>query len=136
MIPLADIACSGGTRCGRIHRTLLRAHAGEMAGVSLALKCECFQKTGSFEPRGALNITLSSTNRACAWASSRSARPATMPGAVAMGGLLPRGACRRRGRHPRMRLRSSSIAAVRGYGAEVVLHEGSRTLFERLEECR
>src|SRR5215470_15834053 len=30
----------------------------ERTGARVALKCECFQKTGSFKPRGALHKTL------------------------------------------------------------------------------
>src|SRR6476646_4321972 len=42
---------------GKLHCTpLMSATAlGEMAGVQLFLKCEQFQKTGSFKPRGAVN---------------------------------------------------------------------------------
>src|SRR4029077_10453376 len=32
---------------------------GKRAGARLLLKCESFQKTGSFKPRGALNLVLS-----------------------------------------------------------------------------
>src|SRR5262249_57236067 len=44
-----------------LHRTpVFSSHGlGERAGVRLRLKCESFQKTGSFKPRGALNIVLS-----------------------------------------------------------------------------
>src|SRR5262245_38666535 len=60
MIPIADIEAAAGRLKGRIHRTpVLSARSlGERPGVTLALKCECFQKTGSFKPRGALNKTL------------------------------------------------------------------------------
>ncbi|MBI4673906.1 MAG: pyridoxal-phosphate dependent enzyme [Chloroflexi bacterium] len=42
---------------GQVHRTpvLSASVLGEMVGVNLFLKCEQFQKTGSFKPRGALN---------------------------------------------------------------------------------
>jgi len=44
-----------------VHKTpLLRAGAlGEAAGIALHLKCENFQKTGSFKARGALHKVLS-----------------------------------------------------------------------------
>src|SRR5438046_9273037 len=44
-----------------LHRTptLSSRTLGDRAGVRLDLKCESFQKTGSFKPRGALNIVLS-----------------------------------------------------------------------------
>src|SRR6266852_3977939 len=46
---------------GHVHRTptFSSASLGERAGVTLFLKCESFQKTGSFKPRGALNKVLS-----------------------------------------------------------------------------
>jgi threonine dehydratase len=134
MIPLADIEAAAVRLRGRIHRTptLSARTLGERAGVSLALKCECFQKTGSFKPRGALNITLSLEEQdrsrglvtvsagnhaqAVAWA----AREAGVPCAVVMPVDAPR----------------SKLDAVRGYGAEVVLHEDRATLFDRLEEVR
>src|SRR5215212_723847 len=42
---------------GKVHRTptMSASALGEMAGVQLFLKCEQFQKVGSFKPRGAVN---------------------------------------------------------------------------------
>ncbi|MDQ2870771.1 MAG: pyridoxal-phosphate dependent enzyme, partial [Acidobacteriota bacterium] len=98
----------------------------------LHLKCESFQKTGSFKPRGALNKVLSLTDaerarglvtvsagnhaQAVAWA----ARIAGCACAV----VMPTGAPR------------AKIEAVVGYGAEVILHEDRATLFDRLNEVR
>ncbi len=103
---------------------------GERAGVRLFLKAESLQKTGSFKPRGALNvvlglepaerakglITVSAGNhaQAVAWA----ARETGVPCAVVMPESAPR----------------SKLEAVRGYGAEVVLHPELATLFDRLRE--
>jgi threonine dehydratase len=103
---------------------------GARAGVELRLKCECFQKTGSFKPRGALNkvlslpaadrarglITVSAGNhaQAVAWA----ARHVGAPCVVVMPTAAPR----------------SKLDAVRGYGAEVVLHDDRATLFDKLHE--
>ena len=103
---------------------------GERAGVSLFLKCESFQKTGSFKARGALNkvwslsaaerrpglITVSAGNhaQAVAWA----AREVETSCAVVMPSDAPR----------------SKIDAVRGYGAEIILHEDRATLFDRLNK--
>jgi threonine dehydratase len=100
--------------------------------VVLELKCESFQKTGSFKPRGALNkvlsleaaerarglITVSAGNhaQAVAWA----AREVGAPCVVVMPSDAPR----------------SKLDAVRGYGAEVVAHPDRATLFDRLEEVR
>ena len=60
MIPLAEIRAAAGRLAGTLHRTpVLSAQSiGARAGVELWLKCECFQKTGSFKPRGALNKVL------------------------------------------------------------------------------
>jgi len=119
---------------GRVHRTplLSAASLGDRARVRLHLKCESFQKTGSFKPRGALNkvLSLSSAERAkglitvsagnhaqaVAWA----ARQIPVPCAV----VMPRDAPR------------AKLDAVRGYGAEVILHADRATLFDRLHEER
>ena len=107
---------------------------GDRSGVSLVLKAESLQKTGSFKPRGALNlvltlpeakrarglVTVSAGNhaQAVAWA----ARVVGVPCTVVMPADAPR----------------AKLDAVRGYGATVVLHEDRATLFERLrqEEAR
>jgi threonine dehydratase len=107
---------------------------GQRAGVRLFLKCESFQKTGSFKPRGALNIvrslpeerrargliTVSAGNhaQAVAWAAQVAGVPCTV--------VMPTDAP------------SSKIEAVRGYGATLVFHDDRATLFDRLrqEEAR
>ncbi len=117
-----------------MHRTpLLSASSlGERAGVRLFLKCESFQKTGSFKARGALHkallltdaerargiVTVSAGNhaQAVAWA----ARLTGVKSVV----VMPSGAPR------------SKIDAVRGYGAEIVFHEDRNTLFDKLAEVR
>lgn len=119
---------------GRVHRTPLLSSRmlGEQAGVHLHLKCECFQKTGSFKPRGALNkvlslspedrnkglITVSAGNhgQAVAWAAGEVGAPCS----VVMPSSAPR----------------SKIDAVDAYGSEVIFHSDRATLFERLEEER
>jgi len=131
-IELSDIQSAAERIRGRVHRTpLLSASTiGERARVRLHLKCENFQKTGSFKPRGALNkvlslspaerakglITVSAGNhaQAVAWA----ARAVSVPCAVVMPEDAPR----------------SKLDAVRGYGAEVILHADRATLFDRLHE--
>jgi threonine dehydratase len=132
VIELADIRSAAERIRGHLHRTpLLSATTiGERAGVRLHLKCENFQKTGSFKPRGALNkvLSLSSAERAkglitvsagnhaqaVAWA----ARAVSVPCAVVMPEDAPR----------------SKLDAVRGYGADVILHADRATLFDRLHE--
>ena len=109
------------TRIGnRVHRTplLSASRLGNRAGVTLSLKCESLQKTGSFKVRGALNriaqldasarrrgvITVSAGNhaQALAWAS----RDADVSCTV----VMPTAASR------------AKVDASRGYGADVVLH--------------
>lgn len=103
---------------------------GKRAGVHLLLKCESFQKTGSFKPRGALNlvlalpperrarglVTVSAGNhaQAVAWVASVVGVPCTV--------VMPADAPR------------SKLEAVRGYGATVIEHADRTTLFDRLHE--
>jgi threonine dehydratase len=103
---------------------------GARAGAQLWLKCECFQKTGAFKLRGALNkvlslppadrarglVTVSAGNHAgaVAWAARHVAAPCVV--------VMPTGAPR------------SKLDAVRGYGAEIVLHDDRATLFDKLHE--
>ena len=134
MIPLDDIHSAANRLAGRVHRTPLfsSAQLGERAGGRMWLKCESFQKTGSFKARGALNkvlslsdaerarglVTVSAGNHAAAvaWA----ARAAGCTAVVVMPSDAPK----------------SKIEAVRGYGAEIVFHADRPTLFDRLHEIR
>ncbi len=134
MIPREAIREAAARLAGRVHRTpiLSARRLGEPAGVRLWLKAECFQKTGSFKARGALNkvLTLSETERArglvtvsagnhaaaVAWA----AREAGCAAVVVMPADAP----------------VSKIEAVRGYGAEIVFHADRPTLFDKLHEVR
>ena len=61
MIPRDAIREAAARIAGRVHRTpvLSARRLGERAGARLWLKAECFQKTGSFKARGALNKVLS-----------------------------------------------------------------------------
>src|ERR1700759_4075858 len=132
MIPLSEIRAAAQRAHGTLHRTpvLTALSIGARAGVELRLKCECLQKTGSFKPRGALNkvlsltaadrarglVTVSAGNhaQAVAWA----ARHVGAPCVVVMPTSAPR----------------SKLDAVRGYGAEIVLHDDRATLFDKLRE--
>lgn len=134
MIPIAEIRAAAERIAGKVHRTplLSAASLGERAGAHLFLKCESFQKTGSFKPRGALNkvlslseaekakglVTVSAGNhaQAVAWAARMAGARATV--------VMPTGAPR------------SKVEAVKGYGAEVILHEDRATLFDKLKEVR
>jgi threonine dehydratase len=131
-IPIAAIREAAARLQPHLDRTpVLSASAlGERAGVSLVLKAESLQKTGSFKPRGALNIVLTLSERArtrglitvsagnhaqaVAWA----ARVVRVPCTVVMPGDAPR----------------SKVDAVRGYGAEIITHADRATLFDRLAE--
>lgn len=132
LIELSEIRNAAQRLSGRVHRTpLFSAESlGDRAQVRLHLKCENFQKTGSFKPRGALNkvlclsseerakglITVSAGNhaQAVAWA----ARQVKAPCVVVMPEDAPR----------------AKLDAVRGYGAEVILHADRATLFDKLHE--
>jgi threonine dehydratase len=132
MIPLRAIRDAAARIAPLLHRTPVFATEtlGRRAGARLMLKCESFQKTGSFKPRGALNVVLSlSAERrarglitvsagnhaqAVAWV----ARAVGVPCTVVMPVDAPR----------------SKSDAVRGYGAAIVAHEDRATLFDRLRE--
>ncbi|MEX1245832.1 MAG: threonine/serine dehydratase [Thermoanaerobaculia bacterium] len=134
MIALSDIRAAAERIRGRVHRTplLSSAHLGGRAGARLHLKCENLQKTGSFKARGALNkvlslsqderarglVTVSAGNHAAAvaWAAGIAGCTAVV--------VMPEGAP------------ASKIEAVRGYGAEIVLHPDRATLFDRLNQVR
>jgi threonine dehydratase len=131
-IPLAAIRDAAARIGPHLHRTpvLSSRTLGERAGARLALKCESFQKTGSFKPRGALNvvlslppdrlarglITVSAGNhaQAVAWAAGVAGVPCTV--------VMPTDAPR------------SKLDAVHAYGANVVTHADRATLFDRLRE--
>jgi threonine dehydratase len=134
VIPLEAIQGAAARLAGKVHRTPLfsAASLGERVAVRLFLKCESLQKTGSFKPRGALNkvlslsdaekasglVTVSAGNHAAAvaWAGKITGVPATV--------VMPADAPR------------SKIAAVQGYGAEIVFHDDRATLFDKLHEVR
>ena len=132
LIALEAIRDAATRTAPHLHRTpvLTSRTLGERAGVQLHLKCECFQKTGSFKPRGALNIILSLPDerrarglitvsagnhaQAVAWA----ARVAGAPCTVVMPTDAPR----------------SKMDATRSYGATIITHDDRATLFDRLHE--
>jgi threonine dehydratase len=134
MIALSEIRAAADRLAGTIHRTpVMSAQAiGAAAAtpVALSLKCELFQKTGSFKVRGAINkiaalsaaerarglCTVSAGNHAAAvaWAARHFGAPCVV--------VMPTGAPK------------SKLAAVRAYGAEIVLHDDRATLFDRLHQ--
>src|SRR5437773_6139690 len=135
-IPIEAIREAAVRTGPQLHRTpvFTSRSLGERAGVRLHLKCESFQKTGSFKPRGALNVVLSLPDerrgrglitvsagnhaQAVAWAARAVGTPCTV--------VMPTDAPR------------SKRDAVRGYGATIVSHDDRATLFDRLrvEEAR
>jgi threonine dehydratase len=134
MIPISTIRAAAARLTGRVNRTPLLhcEQIGGRIGARLFFKCESFQKTGSFKPRGALNkilslsdgerakglVTVSAGNhaQAVAWA----AKQAETFAVVVMPGDAPR----------------TKIEAVRGYGAEIIFHDDRPTLFDRLNAVR
>src|SRR5439155_17704445 len=120
MLDLPTIRAASARVAAHVHVTpvLSAATLGARRTVRLVLKCESFQKTGSFKPRGALNrllqlsdedrrrgvITFSAGNhaQALAWASRVAGVKATV--------VMPAAAS------------PAKVDASRGYGAEVVLH--------------
>jgi len=132
MIPLTEIRTAADRLAKSVHRTpQLPAHTiGERAGVALSLKCELFQKTGSFKARGALSkvlslspearagglCTVSAGNHgaAIAWA----ARQFGLPSVVVM----------------LTNASTSKVELVRAYGGEVVFHDDRATIFDKLHE--
>ncbi len=131
MITSIEIKRAAARIAGKVRRTPLLPcpELGERVGVTLYLKCESFQMTGSFKARGALNkvlslqpdemtrglITVSAGNhaQAVAWAARHVGAPCTV--------IMPAAAPR------------SKIDAVRGYGADVILHDDRATVFDRLD---
>ena len=119
-----------------MHRTPILSTAqivGALRRRACRLKCESFQKTGSFKARGALNKVLSlSDGRARARARHRLGRQPR--GGGGLGRVVAR--LRARSWSCRRTRRASKLEAVRGYGAEIVLHDDRPTLFDRLNEVR
>ena len=116
----------------QIHETPLlssRTISGPV-GAACYLKCENVQKTGSFKPRGALNlisqlsdvergrgvVTISAGNhaQAVAWAAARAGIPATV--------VMPANASQ------------TKADAAREYGAEVILHGTVHEAFAKARE--
>ncbi|HYC51388.1 MAG TPA: threonine/serine dehydratase [Gemmatimonadaceae bacterium] len=133
MITKDDIQQAHERIRGQIHRTplLTSVRLGAKAGeLTLYFKCECFQRTGSFKARGALNamlqltsaertrgvVTVSAGNhaQAVAWAASRVGADCIT--------VMPEGAS------------PTKVAATEGYGGTVHIEPGERKrAFERAE---
>jgi threonine dehydratase len=132
LLPAEDFIAARTRIADRIHCTPIQSAAriGAAVGTHLRLKCENFQKTGSFKVRGALNklmqlsgedrrrgvITISAGNhaQAVAWAAGVTGIPCTV--------VMPAGASR------------TKAAATADYGAEVILHGDVHEAFEKVHQ--
>src|SRR3569833_1069411 len=133
MITLADIRAARERVASFVHQTpvMTSTRRGDRVGVKLFLKCENFQKTGSYKVRGVTNklsqldgaardrgvVTVSAGNhaQALAWGARAHGIKATV--------VMPAAAS------PAM------VEASRGFGAEVVLHgETSIQAFAKARE--
>jgi len=133
VISLADIRAARERVAPFVHRTpvMTSTRLGDRVGVKLFLKCENFQKTGSFKVRGVTNklsqldrtarergvVTVSAGNhaQALAWGARENGIKATV--------VMPAAAS------------PAKVEASRGYGAEVVLHgETSIQAFAKARE--
>lgn len=132
-IPLSEIQAARKRIEGQLHLTpvLSSTTFAERAGVAaMYLKCESFQKTGSFKVRGALNavmqldakarargvVTVSAGNhaQALAWAARSVGAKCTV--------VMPATAS------------ETKAAASRGYGADVILHGTGAEAFAKAHE--
>lgn len=134
MIGIDDIRAAQRHLEGRVHRTpvFTSRTLGDRAGVSLFLKVESLQRTGSFKVRGVLNrlknltaeererglVTVSAGNhaQAVAYAAALEGIRATV--------VMPEHAV------------AAKVEASRGYGAHVVLHGNVFDAFAKMEELR
>ena len=133
MVTLGDIKDAQARIAGRLHRTPMIGSsflASRAGAARFELKCESFQKTGSFKVRGVLNrlsqltgaerargvVTVSAGNhaQALAWG----ARDAGVHCTVVMPALASR----------------TKVDASRGYGADVIQHGTSMDAFQRARE--
>lgn len=119
---------------GKVHRTptLSASALGEIAGVNLFVKCEQFQKTGSFKPRGALNklahLSQAERDKGLVSASAGNHAQGLSFAARAFGAhatiVMPQDAPQ------------AKIDAVRGYGGDIVFAESVNTMFDRMLELQ
>lgn len=131
-VSLDDVYEARRLNAGKLHRTpVMPATAlGEMAGVRLWLKCEQFQKTGSFKPRGALNklahLSQAERDRGLVSASAGNHAQGLAYAARTYGAqatiVMPANAPQ------------AKINAVRGYGGAVVFAESVNTMFDKMTE--
>jgi threonine dehydratase len=120
MVPLSAVIAARERIAGRVHVTpaISSTRLGNRAGVKLFLKCENFQKTGSFKVRGVLN-KLSQLDHATTERGVVTFSAGNHAAALAWGGTAA-------GVHAVVVMPSfaspAKIEASREYGAEVVIH--------------
>lgn len=132
MITPSDIVAARERIAGRVHRTPLfsATRLGAPAGVSLWLKAELLQKTGSFKVRGALNAILQLSDaelgrgvvgvsagnhaQALAWAARAAGTACTV--------VMPDPAVQ------------AKLDATRGYGATVIQEAWGTAMFDRARQ--
>ena len=133
MVTLSDIQAAADRIAGRVHRTPLVGSSTLAARAGVArfeLKCESFQKTGSFKVRGVLNrlsqlsddersrgvVSVSAGNhaQALAWGARAAGVRCTV--------VMPANASR------------AKVTASVGYGADVIQHGTSMDAFKRARE--
>ncbi|MEP6729494.1 MAG: threonine/serine dehydratase [bacterium] len=133
MVNLKAIREALGRISGTVHRTPVfsaRSLASMSSVARFDLKCESFQKTGSFKARGALNklsqlsaaerargvVTVSAGNhaQALAWAAQQAGVRCTV--------VMPATAVQ------------SKVDASRGYGADVIQHGTSMDAFQKAHD--
>lgn len=131
MVTLDDIRVASGVIKSKVHRTPLVSSQtlSQTVGSPVYLKLENWQKTGSFKPRGALNVinSLSQAQRerglvtasagnhaqAVAWAASAAGVASTV--------VMPKTAP------------AAKLAATQGYGAHIILEDNVLNVISRAQ---
>ncbi len=132
LLSVEDFVSARARIADRIHCTPIQTATllGEAIGAPLRLKCENFQKTGSFKVRGALNkltqlspadrergvITISAGNhaQAVAWAARATGIPCTV--------VMPAAASK------------VKATATADYGADVIMHGDVHEAFDKVHQ--
>lgn len=132
MVTLDDISQARSIIQNKLHRTptVSASALGEIAGIQLYLKCEQFQKTGSFKPRGALtklaHLSAQELERGLVSASAGNHAQGLAYAARTFGAhatiVMPRDAPQ------------AKIDAVRGYGGDIVFAESVNNMFDTMLE--
>ncbi len=130
MVTYADIAAAAKRIAGAAHRTPVATSRllDEACGNQVFLKCENLQRVGAFKFRGAYNAIsrlheAGKTREVIAYSSGNHAQAVALvcqilgiPAAIVMPKTAP----------------AMKLAAVRGYGAEIVLHDPQTTSREAI----